>query len=102
MTNSAVTMMRYDNAKKSVGVAYLLWFLLGGLAVHRFYLRKHVSAIILLVLWILSVALIPVGVGLVLMIVPGLWLLVDLFLIPGIVRDHNDAIIEALSGEEHA
>ena len=47
-------------------------------------------------------ALIPVGVGLVLMIVPGLWLLVDLFLIPGIVRDHNDAIIEALSGEEHA
>lgn len=37
--------------QKSVGVAYLLWFFLGGFGAHRFYLEKITSAIIMILCW---------------------------------------------------
>jgi len=36
----------------SVGVAYVLWFFLGGLGVHKFYLKQAVMGVVMLVLWI--------------------------------------------------
>jgi hypothetical protein len=39
---TASTMMRYDANKKSMVVSYLLWFFLGMLGAHRFFLgQKH-------------------------------------------------------------
>ena len=46
----ATTMMRYDANKRSTGVAYLIWFFLGGIGIHRFYLRRKGSAVAMLCL----------------------------------------------------
>jgi hypothetical protein len=70
--------------RKSAGVAYLLWFFFGGLAFHKFYLRKTALG----VLYIISAGLLGVG------------LLVDLFTIPSQVRRFNTQLEEAAVGAE--
>ncbi len=74
---------------KSMLLAYVLWFFLGSLGIHRFYLGATRSAIIILILTILSIVLSVVGVGPLLGLVVVIWLIVDIFLIPGMVRAAN-------------
>ena len=50
----AVRLMQYDASKKSAGLAYLLWFFLGGLGVHRFYLGQTGTGIVMAIIFILS------------------------------------------------
>ncbi len=76
--------MMYDANKKSTGVAYLLWIFLGGFGAHRFYLGETGTAVAQLLL--LLFGWLPLFIG---WFVLGIWLLVDLFLIPGIARDKN-------------
>lgn len=81
---SARAHMMYDANKKSQGVAYLLCIFFGGLGAHRFYLGRTGTGAAQLVLWLLGwitlfVAWIPLGI----------WVIVDLFLIPGIARQKN-------------
>ncbi|MEW9921438.1 TM2 domain-containing protein [Marimonas sp. MJW-29] len=76
---------RVTNESKSAVVAYLLWFFLGGLGAHRFYLGRSGSGIAMLVLFVLGWLTLAVAVGLFLLIAVGIWLLVDAFLIPGMV-----------------
>ncbi|MFU7527762.1 TM2 domain-containing protein [Qipengyuania sp. ASV99] len=76
--------------RKSVGLAYLLWFLLGAFGVHRFYAgstRTGVAQLLLLLSVLGWVVLIP-------------WLLIDLALIPGLIRDHNMKTVELLGLRE--
>jgi TM2 domain-containing membrane protein YozV len=96
-TSDAMAMMRYDANKKSVIVAYLLWFFLGMFGVHRFYLGRVASGLILLLLTLVAGALYVVFIGVVLMAIPGLWWLIDALLIPGIVRDYNNELISDVS-----
>jgi TM2 domain-containing membrane protein YozV len=89
MENSAApdqvrTQMMYDANRKEAGVAYLLWFFLGGFGAHRFYLGTTGTAVAQLLLLLLG--WIPFLLG---WVVLGIWLVVDLFLIPGIARDAN-------------
>ena len=77
---------RLVNDKKSTAVAYLLWAFLGGLGAHRFYLGRTGSAVGQLLLFVLGWLLLAVMVGLVLLIALGIWVLVDAFLIPGMVE----------------
>jgi TM2 domain-containing membrane protein YozV len=74
---------RVANEKKSAGAAYLLWFFLGWISAHRFYLGKPVSA----VLQILSYFI----------IVGFVWWLLDLFLIQSIIRDKTEQTRARLS-----
>lgn len=76
---------RLANEKKSTGVAYLLWFFLGGLGGHRFYLGRSGTGALMLVLTILGAVTLPVGIGAFILIAVGLWALVDAFLIPGMI-----------------
>ena len=92
------SMMVFEANKKSMGLSYLLWFLLGGLGGHRFYLGKTVSAIGMITLLIFGGLLSAVGIGLFFLIALGIWVLVDAFLIPGIVNRHNNNLISKLSG----
>jgi TM2 domain-containing membrane protein YozV len=67
---------RVANEKKSAGAAYFLWFFLGWLSAHRFYLGKPVSAVLQILSYFILIGFV--------------WWIVDLFLIPGIIRDKMD------------
>ncbi len=74
--------------RKSVGVAYLLWLFLGGFGVHRFYAGSTKAGVMQLVLAISVIGW--------LVLLP--WLLLDLALIPGLIREKNMETISMVSG----
>ena len=81
--------MMYDANRKSTGVAYLLWFFLGVFGAHRFYLGQTGTAAVQLVLGLLGfVTLLVTWIPL------GIWLFIELFLIPGIARQKNMALAD--------
>ena len=84
--------MHYDANQKSALVAYLLWFFAGMLGAHRFYLGRPGTGAALLTITILSLLLMPTRIGMVTICISVLWVVVDLFLIPGITRRHNVAL----------
>lgn len=96
-TDQTVMMMRYDNEKKSTLLAYLLWFFLGWFGVHRMYLGSWVSGLIMLALNGISAVLVFFLVGYLGYALLALWLFLDLFLIPGMVRRRNDELIGRLT-----
>jgi TM2 domain-containing membrane protein YozV len=69
---------RVGNEGPSILLAYVLWVGLGFFSAHRFYLGRTRSAILQIVLNCLLVGLI--------------WGVIDLFLIPGMVRAKQDAL----------
>ncbi len=85
-------MLLYNSNAKSMGIAYVLWFFLGTLGGHRFYASKTGSAVTQLLLTILGWATVALGVGFLFLIVVGIWVLVDAFLIPGWIRSHNNML----------
>lgn len=64
---------RVTNDGPSTAVAYLLWFFLWFLSGHRFYLGRPASAVLQIISYFLLVGFI--------------WLFVDAFLIPGMLRE---------------
>ncbi len=76
---------RLANDGPSLAVAYVLWVCLGLVSAHRFYLGRWKTAI-------LQILTMPIIIGLV-------WLLVDAFLIPGMVRDKQAVRREALTNQ---
>lgn len=83
---------RVTNDAKSAGIAYALWFFTGYLGGHRFYLGKTGTAVAQLILFILGVLTSLLFVGLILLAVVGIWVLVDAFLIPGMIRSDKDLL----------
>lgn len=69
---------RVANESKSVGAAYLLWFFLWFVSAHRFYLGKPVSAVLQIISFFFVFGF--------------FWVLLDLFFIPGMARDHQDDV----------
>jgi TM2 domain-containing membrane protein YozV len=78
----------YDDAKKSVGIGYLLWFFFGVFGAHRFYLRQTGTAVAMLILSLTVVGL----------VVTVVWELVDAFLIPGMTTRVNGGIKREVFG----
>jgi TM2 domain-containing membrane protein YozV len=92
----AERMMRYDANRKSVLIAYILWFFLGFFGIHRLYLGRVGSGVAMLILhgvsWLTHFILIGfVGFGIL-----GLWWLIDALLIPGMARRYNNRLIDSL------
>lgn len=95
--NNAAMMMRYDARRKSVLVAYLLWFFLGGpIAAHRMYLGRWISALIYVALSVIGWTLSWILFGWVILIPLGIWWFVDMFLIPGMVVHDNERVIREI------
>lgn len=90
---------RVANSKKSVAVGYLLLIFLGFFGAHRFYLGSVGPAVVMLVMCVLMFLTIWIGIGLVFFVILGIWWLVDLFLIPGIVSSHENQIRQRIMSE---
>lgn len=90
---------RISNEAKSPLLAYLLLIFVGGLGIHRFYLGRTGSGVAMLLLLILGAVTLPIGVGLILLLALGIWMLVDLFLIPGMVNQQHDLLRQSLRSE---
>lgn len=88
---------RVANEAKSTGAAYLLWFFLGGFGGHRFYLGRTGSAVAMLLLTLIGAVTLIVGVGIVILLGTGVWILVDAFLIPGMVQQQKDDVRQQLT-----
>ncbi|WP_232625806.1 MULTISPECIES: TM2 domain-containing protein [Achromobacter] len=97
MNSPAMQTMMYDANRKSVGVAYLLWFFLGGLGGHRFYSGKSASAAAMVILTVLGIALSGIGVGFLILFAVAAWVIVDAFLVPGWIRNANMILAAKLS-----
>ena len=89
---------QYDIEKKSLLAAYVLWFFLGYVGAHRFYLGRPLSGFIMLALSgvVLLLTVISFGVLGFLWAIVGLWWLIDALLIPGIAADRNSRIADRL------
>ena len=79
---------RVINESPSTGAAYLLWFFLGWISGHRFYLNRPGTAILQIISYFLLVGFV--------------WWIIDAFLIPGMIREKQNEVrqrvITQLSG----
>jgi TM2 domain-containing membrane protein YozV len=87
--SDASKLMMFEAQKKSMAVAYLLLIFLGGFGAHRFYLGQTGSAVAMLVIFLISLLLTVVAIGALGLLAIGIWCFVDLFLIPGYIRQFN-------------
>jgi len=76
---------RVSNDGSNVGLAYLLWFFLWFVSGHRFYLGRPGSAFLQILSYFIVIGFV--------------WVLIDAFLIPGMVLEKNDAIRRQVMGE---
>ena len=79
---------------KSTATAYILWFFLGGLSAHRFYLGAPLTAIAQVSLWYVSLMFFMAGnPGAFYLLTAGwLWIIADLFFIPKLRDAANEKI----------
>lgn len=68
---------------KSVALAYVLWFFLGYLGIHRMYCGRIGSGVCMLALTVFGSITVTGLIGHVLLVVVGIWWLIDLFLTAG-------------------
>lgn len=98
--SDAAALMRFEANKKSMLVAYLLWWFLGMFGGHRFYMGKIGSGLALLLISVFSFLLMAVLIGFVTIFISFTWWLIDAFLIPGMVRDWNNRLVDALASPQ--
>lgn len=68
---------------RSVALAYVLWFFLGTLGIHRMYCGRIGSGLTMLALTVVGGVTFPILIGHILVAVVGAWWLIDLFLTAG-------------------
>ena len=97
-----------DRRRRSIGVTYFLWFFLGWLALHKFYLGKIMVGVCYLIApWVFillslsgivltesnaELGAVATTMGLLGLLIYGVWWLVDLFTIPRQVTIYNEDI----------
>lgn len=90
-------MMRYDAEKKSLVLAYLLWFFLGYGGVHRMYLGRWFSGLFMAFTFVVSFVLSFVFIGYIGLAFIFLWWCVDALLTAAMVQGHNSRLAAWLS-----
>ena len=74
---------------RDIVVAYLLWFFLGLVGIHRFYLKHTRTGLAYLGIWAIAIVTSLLGLGAWPALVVYLWVIVDIFLMPSMVRRAN-------------
>src|SRR5690625_3292477 len=88
----SIVQSEMENQKKSMVVAYLLWFFLGGAGAHRFYIGKTGSAITMLILFLVGWGTTWLIIGFFLIIPLYIWVLIDAFILHNEVNRINQGI----------
>ena len=70
-------------------MAYLLWFFLGLIGIHRFYLKHNRTGLAYLGIWAIAIVTSLLGLGAWPALAVYLWVIVDIFLMPSMVRRAN-------------
>jgi len=78
---------RITNDGKSLAVSYILWWFPEVFGAHRFYLGQTGTAIVMLLVSITFIGL----------FITFIWMLVDVFFIPGMVRKCNNKLRQELA-----
>ena len=86
LSSDTRALMLYEANEKTALVAYILWFFLGLVGGHNFYLKRTGVAVTQLILTLTLVG----------MVVTVVWAFVDAFLIPGWVRNQNNILAAQL------
>ncbi len=86
LSSDTRALMLYEANKKTALIAYILWFFLGLVGGHNFYLKRTGVAVTQLILTLTLVG----------MVVTVVWAFVDAFLIPGWVRNQNNILAAQL------
>lgn len=86
---AAMSQMLYHANSKSVGVTYLLWFFLGMFGAHRFYAGRKGSGVAQLLITMVGIITAAAVVGFLFLGLNAIWVIIDAFLIPGMVRSSN-------------
>ncbi|MEL7153077.1 MAG: NINE protein [Pseudomonadota bacterium] len=86
--------------EKSILTAYILWFFLSGIGVHRMYLKRTMSGLFLAMVNVAGMVMLAIGVlkdvpeylmaGGTMVLAVVVWCLLDAFFIPGMVRHINE------------
>ncbi len=79
--------------QKSVGIAYAFWAGGGLLGLHRVYLGQVGSAAGMCLITLLSLVLVPTGLGLLGFVAVGTWTLADAVLIPDMARGQSGPLV---------
>lgn len=94
---TARRMMRYDANKRRLGAAYLLLALAGLLGGHRFYLGRTGTAVIMLLITLLSLPWALLIWGWLGLFVTLAWVAIDALRLPGMVQRANNRLIASLA-----
>lgn len=81
-----------SNEKKSLIVAYILWFFLGVFGAHRFYAGKTLTGVLMIVVLIISglITLVTFGLAAAVTMLPiTIWWLVDAVLVIFMIKNYN-------------
>ncbi len=75
------------NHQRSLVLAYVLWFFLGQLGIHRFYTGRVGSGIAQLLLGVIGYLTAWILIGWLFLFILWIWWFIDIFLIPGMCRE---------------
>lgn len=79
----------YAPQQRNIVIAYVLWFFLGQLGIHRFYCGKTASGIFQVILAVIGWATVAIFIGYLFLFILGFWLFIDIFLIPSMCKHPN-------------
>lgn len=95
--DAARRMMRYDANKRRLSVAYGLLAVTGLLGGHRFYLGRTGTAILMLLITLLSLPWALLLWGWLGLFVTLAWVCIDALRLPGMVQRANNQLITSLA-----
>lgn len=104
MTEKSVTeqevrkVLALSIGRKSVVIALILWFFLGALGIHRMYLGKVASGVVMAVLTIVGWLTLAIFIGTIPLFIVFVWWVIDLFVIILAANKHNK-MHDAISGK---
>ena len=88
-TNELKSALALSIGRRSLVAALVLWFFLGALGVHRMYLSKVGSGIVMALLTIFGWMTAAIGIGFFILFIVFIWWIVDLIVIIKSVNSHN-------------